>query len=54
MNVEHEWQGAKVYISLRKFAGKITESRAIIETAGEREEAVKRFQRGQKKGAGDL
>jgi hypothetical protein len=49
VNVLHEWQGMKVYISLRKYAGKITESRAIIQTAAEREEAVKRFQQGQKR-----
>ena len=53
-NVEHEWQGTKVYISLKKYAGKTTDSRALIQTTSEREEQVKiTLQRG-KKGAGDL
>jgi len=53
-NVEHEWQGAKVFISLKKYAGKITESRAVIQTTSEREEQVKIIQQRGKKGAGDL
>jgi hypothetical protein len=54
VNVEHEWHGTKVFISLRKYAGKITESRAMIQTAAERQESFKRFQEGEKKGASDL
>lgn len=54
VNVEHEWQGEKVYISLRKYAGKITESRARILTAAEWEEQKKYVQQSGKKGADDL
>lgn len=54
VNVEHEWQGAKVYISLRKYTGKITESRARILTAAEWEEQKKYVQQSGKRGADDL
>jgi hypothetical protein len=54
VNQVHEWQGTKVYIRLRKYSGKITESNATIQTATETEERIKRFQERKKKGAGDL
>jgi len=54
VNVEHEWQGSKVYISLKKYAGTISESRAVIQTAAEREEQMKNIRQRGKKGAGDL
>jgi hypothetical protein len=54
VNVEHEWQGSKVYISLKQYAGTISESRAVIQTAAEREEQMKNIRQRGKKGAGDL
>jgi hypothetical protein len=54
VNVQHEWQGVKIYISLDKYGGRITESRAIIQTVADREEELKYIRQRGKKGAGDL
>lgn len=52
VNVEYEWQGAKVCISLRKCAGKITESRATLQTVAERERASSGSSRARRRARG--